>query len=416
VSLLLDALKRAEQEKLARDTDPPKPGRAPELSGFETESPRLAPISAPVLELQPVEPAPGAQAAADAKAVQNAFAAKTPAPQSRQRLALWVGLGAIVVIVAAAGGYVWYTIQQLTPAPFASRTRPRPPAAPTPPAATAEPSSAAKMEQLVALANAKPAAAPATASGAPATPAAPASSAPAAAQAVTAPPAPASTAAPSQKTLESLLRDAQRLPGDETFSMQPSEDKPRVPAQVSAGYEALRLGDLERARREYGAAVEANPGNLDAQLGLATVEARSGHRALAASLYRKALDIDPRDPTALAGLAALGAGTSDGLEGQLRADLAQADSAAAHFSLGNLYAQQGRWSEAQAEYFEAHRLDPRSADIAFNLAVSLDHLGQARLAAMYYQRALESAGREAAQFDAASASRRLAELRAQARP
>jgi len=119
-----------------------------------------------------------------------------------------------------------------------------------------------------------------------------------------------------------------------------------------------------------------------------------------------------------AGLAALssGGGAPEGLEAQLKSDLARGESAGLDFSLGNLYAGQGRWSEAQAAYFDAHRLDPGNADILFNLAVSLDHLGQPRLALGYYERALEMSTREAAQFDAAALSRRVAELRAAAHP
>jgi len=81
------------------------------------------------------------------------------------------------------------------------------------------------------------------------------------------------------------------------------------------------------------------------------------------------------------------------------------------FALGNLFASQSRWNEAQVQYFEAYRLDPASADLAYNLAVSLDHLQQPRLAAEYYARAIESARSQAAQFDPAAAARRLAQLR-----
>ena len=48
--------------------------------------------------------------------------------------------------------------------------------------------------------------------------------------------------------------------------------------------------------------------------------------------------------------------------------------------LGNQLAQQGRWSEAQQEYFKAFASEPDNADFAYNLAVSLDHLRQPKLA------------------------------------
>jgi tetratricopeptide (TPR) repeat protein len=159
--------------------------------------------------------------------------------------------------------------------------------------------------------------------------------------------------------------------------------------------------------------VAADPANLDAQLGLATVEARSGNRGAAAARYRRALDIDARNPTAVAGMAALAdSARPEAVEAQLRADAARApQSAALQFALGNVYVAQSRWTEAQAAYFEAHRLEPGNADVLYNLAVSLDHLGQSRLAADYYGRALEASRGQAAQFDPVPVARRLRELR-----
>jgi cytochrome c-type biogenesis protein CcmH/NrfG len=192
-----------------------------------------------------------------------------------------------------------------------------------------------------------------------------------------------------------------------------AESPRRVPAEVAAGYGALRQGDFAAARRAYHAAIATDPNNVDAHLGLATIAARDSNRAAAADHYRRVLDADPRNPTAIAGMAALADySRPDALEAQLRGDIARIpDSAALHFTLGNLYAAQARWSEAQGAYFEAHRLDPATADIAYNLAVSLDHLGQRRVAAEFYRRALESAQGRTAQFDPAAAARRLAELR-----
>lgn len=80
-------------------------------------------------------------------------------------------------------------------------------------------------------------------------------------------------------------------------------------------------------------------------------------------------------------------------------------------TLGNLYASRARWPEAQAAFFEAHRLEPANPDVLYNLAVALDNLGQSRLAADYYRRSLAQARGSAVQFDARAAERRLADLK-----
>jgi len=186
----------------------------------------------------------------------------------------------------------------------------------------------------------------------------------------------------------------------------------RVPAEVSAGYEALRKGDGAGARRAYQAALASDPTSVDAHLGLATLAARETNRVAAVEHYRRALDLDPRNATALAGLAALADfSRPEALEAQLRGDLDRSpDSPALQLTLGNLYAAQGRWTEAQSAYFEAHRLDPGSPEVAHNLAVSLDRLGQSRLAATFYRRALEAAKARATPIDTAAVTRRLAEI------
>jgi Tfp pilus assembly protein PilF len=216
-----------------------------------------------------------------------------------------------------------------------------------------------------------------------------------------------------REAVAALLREGQR-PAPEEVRLAASPHEPRrVSPNVATAYAALATGDLDTARKGYGAALAADATNLDALLGVATVEARAGNRMLAASYYRRALEVDPRDATARAGLAALAATEQpEGLETQLRSDLSLAPaSPALHFALGNYLASQNRWNEAQVEFFEAYRLDPSDPDLAYNLAVSLDHLKQGSLAAEYYDRALKGARASGAQFDAAQAARRLAQLR-----
>jgi len=90
-----------------------------------------------------------------------------------------------------------------------------------------------------------------------------------------------------------------------------------------------------------------------------------------------------------------------------------ADNPGAHvlnFTLGNQFAQQGRWAEAQAEYFRAFAAEPDNPDFAYNLAVSLDHLRQPRLALDYYKRALALAKGRSPSFDVVAAESRAAQL------
>ena len=421
MSLLLDALKRAEQEKLAKQGEHPANEAGPPQ--------RREASAAAALELQPLGNAKAGAAAAPAGAAkspaataQAVFQAKAAAKEegARNHTMIWIVAGVVVLFAIAIGGYVWY---QLNSMPQRITTL-RPRAAPTPPPASGDVPT--RQDTLVpgAIAPGQPRgnAMPTMAASAPApgfTPPATPSNAPSSAKAAE-PASPAATTAAvnrkpaadvtSPEAAAQLVKDAP--PAGPTMRLAPSE-KPRIPVEVEAGYGALRSGDLAAARRSYAAALAADGSSLDAHLGLATVEARLGNVAAAVSHYRRALDLDPRNATALAALASLADAVQPELaESRLRADVGRhPQSPALHFALGNVYAASRRWEEAQAEYYEAHRLEPAGADILYNLAVSMDHMGQQRLAADYYRRALEAARGQAAQFDPETVARRLAELR-----
>lgn len=391
MSLLLDALKRAEQEKLAKQGE--RPATEPERA--HPRASQAAPAAS--LELAPIHavPAGGASAPAPAKSdaaqAQTLFQAKTAANDgsTKKNLILSGVIGTVVLVVAGVGVYVWYSIQSFTPR-IAASARLRPAAAPTPAPASSTNETPLRLDPFV--------------------PQLAARSEPVVEAPKKTTPAPV-RAAPAEDLATSLLKSA-APPAPAPLKLAPSQEKPRVPNDVAAGYDALRAGDLPTARRSYALALTADAASIDAQLGMATVEARLGNRAAAASHYRRALDVDPRNATALAGLASLADySRPEGLESQLRSDVARyPQSAALRFTLGNLYASQSRWQDAQAEYFEAYRNEPASADISYNLAVALDHLGQSRLAADFYHRALEAARGQATQFDPVPVARRLAEL------
>lgn len=397
MSLLLDALKRAEQEKLSRQGE-----------ASNDAAPAQPASKGAGLELQPLSSAaasgPSAASAArtddGAHAAQVMFDAKAaPADAKRGRGMLWATFGAIAVVVAGAAAYVWNQIRLLSPqpAPMAARRAPPPPLPLVPTASV--PSTVAPLDPPPRM----PATVTITSDPVPASPA-PAASAPRAAASAPAP----------EDVLSRLLRDAPAAPAPAPLTLTRSAEPPAIPANVASGYSALRSGDLAEARRRYEAALAADPASLDALLGMATVEARLGNRSVAQLQYRRALEVDPRNATALAGLAALADGLPpDAVEAQLREDVARfPGSAQLRFALGSQYASQHRWGEAQAVFYEAYRLEPTGADILFNLAVSLDHMNQPRLAADFYRRAVEAAQSQPTQFDPAPVRRRIAELAA----
>ena len=184
---------------------------------------------------------------------------------------------------------------------------------------------------------------------------------------------------------------------------------------MERAYDALQSGKLDESARAYEQILRSDAKNTDALLGLATIAARQGQTEKAQDYYLRALESDPNDATAQAGLINTRGQSDPGLaESRLKTSLAgQPDSTALLFALGNLYARQARWSEAQQAYFRAYSTEPDNADIIFNLAVSLDHLRQNKLAAQYYQRALSTADADASRsvnFDRNLVKRRILEL------
>ena len=192
-----------------------------------------------------------------------------------------------------------------------------------------------------------------------------------------------------------------------------SRGGPQIHPQVSAGYAAYQAGDLPKARTDYQQVLREEPSNRDALLGIAAVEMRAQRYDLADSYYQRVLQADPRDPHAQAGAVALRGQQLDPVQVESRMkSLIAADRNAnvLQFTLGNQYAQQGRWAEAQQAYFKAFAADPENPDFAFNLAVSLDQLHQSKLALEYYRRALVLAEKRSAGFAAETARTRVQQL------
>jgi len=187
---------------------------------------------------------------------------------------------------------------------------------------------------------------------------------------------------------------------------------PRVNPEVTEAYAALENGRFDTAQRLYGQALRRDPANIDALLGLAAIAQKDNRGEDAQRHYMAILEANPRHAMAQAGLIAL-MGRADPLaaESRLKQLLAREPSPPLYFNLGNLYADQGLWAQAQQAYFQAHNQDSSNPDYAFNLAVGLEHLGQQKLALGFYRKAQQLASaRGAANFDTARIQDRITQL------
>lgn len=176
-----------------------------------------------------------------------------------------------------------------------------------------------------------------------------------------------------------------------TLQLSHTKSTTAIEPTLMAAYQAFNQGELSQAQHLYRQALQKDVRNVDALLGMAAIAQKQARNSDALGWYQKVLEVDPAQPYALSAMVGLQpALDSDSQITRLKGLIAQQpENAQFHASLGNLYAEQNRWQEAQASYFEAARFAPQSATFLFNLAVSLEHLNQPRLALAQYQRALQ---------------------------
>lgn len=459
----MEALRKAEEAKrrmqeeqaAARDTLGGDPSGGPRSDGgftLEEREPSVTPeyirdnFTTPpdtAVEEIPAEPAP--QVAADTpahdasartlarhqqrNAAASVFAAKQNPSRNRRTLTLLVGL--MLLIIPIGGGVLWYLqnmdaasiginpaianydlssrslsdVQAATPAPAAAApvaSASETPVAPEPGASTlaaaAEPDESAELEATEEAPAPEPAA-------------------PAVAQ-TTAPPGavpPAATPVP-----------ALTLPVTSPSVLEVSRTRAtsQVDPNLSAAYARVQAGDLPQAGQLYRQVLAERPNNRDALLGLALVHMREGQPAMARELYARLLQLNPRDPLAHTGLLqTMQASDPVEHESALKQLLAQYPNVAQlTLALGNHYASQQRWSEAQAAYYNALLTASRATngpvhpDYAFNLAVSLERLNQPRAALDYYRQAQALAAEVQPGFDLRLLNSRLAYLLEQTQP
>lgn len=158
---------------------------------------------------------------------------------------------------------------------------------------------------------------------------------------------------------------------------------------LQAGYAAYQANNLQLANYNYQRALHINSNNKDAQLGIAAILMRRQDYDRALVWYKKILHHHPNDSIAYAQIIAAKSELNKGaaITNLERAIGMEPRSAPLYFALANKYATTHNWQRAQAAYFKAYSLASDNAEYAFNLAVSLDHLGKKAAALNYYQRA-----------------------------
>ena len=402
MSLLMDALKRAEatkQEAKPMTSQPEEEKRDPQeklslqpiVDGQLRQNSNPLPDLAAHLEAvdadlaEAANPSPlflSSQKAStpeeERHAIRNSFAVKQVDASSSKRN-IWIGLGIVLALTVAIGGYFWLQLESINNAASlakAIRTPPPPP-----------------QEPAVATITEKQAMQP------------PAGDAP----------------PPDSRTLPLFPPEplARRDPISAT-TIEPVEpvrltrSAPETDPGLILGQAHLLRNEIELARKSFEQALNRDPNNTDALLSLAAIAQHQHRPSDAGRLYQQAWVANPGDPAVQAALLSNGT-TSDndaqGTESRLKMLLdKQPQSAALNFALGNLLARQNRWPEAQEAYFNAVAADADNPDYLFNLAVSLDHIRQPIAAAQHYRLALEMATRRPAGFNFEQARRRLADL------
>ena len=156
-----------------------------------------------------------------------------------------------------------------------------------------------------------------------------------------------------------------------------------------------RNGSYAEAETVYKNILRDSPTSVDALRGMALLATATRRYQLAVATYLKILDFYPGDPFAVAGLTNLSGDSLDPyeVEKSLKNVLGKNQNldGRIYFSLGNVYATQQRWGDAQDSYFKAFSHEPKNPDYAYNLAVTLDYLNKQKLALRYYEEAIRLA-------------------------
>lgn len=226
----------------------------------------------------------------------------------------------------------------------------------------------------------------------------------------TAVPPPEEASAAPERIDNARLAAEQSEPQDEVVHIYREAVPTELSQIVTRAYAAYQAGNYPQARRLYDEALQVDAKNRDALLGAAAVATAQGNYQQAVRMYQIRLADNPADTFARSGLLALSTESLLDVAEINRLIESAPEDAHFHFLKGAYHAARSEWSDAQAAFFDAHHWNKTNPDYAYNLAVSLDHLGQNRAAARFYDQALTLARDGKASFSTQQVQDRLRQL------
>ena len=195
---------------------------------------------------------------------------------------------------------------------------------------------------------------------------------------------------PPRRAVATASKAAAAKPAAEPLQFSRTTRPDPIELLLAQAYEKFQAADYAGANELYTQVLLREADSRDGLLGAAAVAMKQQRFDYARQKYQQLLMLDPKDSIARAGISTIDMDVRD--ESKLKFMLReQPESPHLYFALGALYASQTRWADAQQAYFSALSGDNTNADYAYNLAVSLDRLGQYKAASSHYQKALQLA-------------------------
>jgi len=193
--------------------------------------------------------------------------------------------------------------------------------------------------------------------------------------------------------------------------------KRQIPAEreisLRRAQQSLSNGDLATAELNFSSVLKKSPANVVALLGMANLSAIKAQPDQAQLYFQRVLAQSPQNLVARAGLLSLANSSSLDVGSALQQLVRSSpEQAFLHASLGDYYLKRSEWPAAQAAYFDAFSRDPKNANYAYNLAISLDQMAKPKLALQFYQQALSLEKSRSAHFDKAVLVARITVLKA----